>query len=126
MGGPAQKGEQLSLMINNTAFFRFAGYDANDDDAYNMSLKSSNDWMQYVIHIDQGTLEYDNEDTKCDGKQLFIHDLELQVDFTWFPPSTANGIVTLTVGYAPFYTLISVQSFQIRPKHIKTDDKTEL
>ena len=123
-------GSQLSLMINNSELTKFTGYDSELNAAYNMSLKSNHDWMQYVIHIDRGTLDINGGQVKCDGKQILIQDLELQVDFTWTPPNSGDEIATLTIGYAPFYTLISVQSFEIPPSKRSNDqtdtDKTEI
>ena len=60
-----------------------------------------------------------------------IGDIELEVDFMWNPSSTPSNpsqveqdedIVTVTVGYAPYYTLISLQTFSIPPNKLNLGD----
>ncbi len=44
-----------------------------------------------------------------------IGDLELEVDFTWIPGQDLHETATITVGYAPHYTTIWIQTFEIHP-----------
>eukprot|EP01084_Bolivina_argentea_P159325 277485_1 len=123
MGGPAQKGTQLRLFINDIPMEEFKGYSLEKE--YKLKLKSSHDWYQYVIYINQGTLHYEHKETGCDGKRIMISDIDIEVEFTW-KPSNDKDIATLAVGFAPHYTLISVQNFNILPENIDLDQKQEM
>lgn len=72
-------------------------------------------------------MQHEEKDIGCNGKRLLIGDIELEVDFVWKPndgketndgEETNNDIVTIVVGYAPYYTLISLQTFNIAPSKI--------
>lgn len=53
MGGPAQKGNQLSLFINDIPLNEFKGYSLSHNE-YKLKIKSSHDWNQYAIYINKG------------------------------------------------------------------------
>ena len=57
MGGPPQKGNQLTLFINDTPLNEFKGYSSSESD-YKLKIKSEKDWYQYAIFINKGTLFY--------------------------------------------------------------------
>ena len=65
-------------------------------------------------------MKHEQKKIDCDGKRLMIGDIELEVDFIWTPSKNEGNddIVTITVGYAPYYTLISLQTFNIPPNKI--------
>ena len=44
-----------------------------------------------------------------------IADLELEVDFTWIPEHDLRETATISIGYAPYYTTIWIQTFEIHP-----------
>ena len=57
-----------------------------------------------------------NFKTNCDGKQLMVDDnIVKDIEFEWImhENNNENNNVIITLGYAPHYTLVSVQSFII-------------
>ena len=66
---------------------------------------------------------------ECDGKRLTIGEIEKDVDFVWRPDPNALRAslepVTITVAYAPHYTLVSIQTFTIPPMQPPTDDSQQ-
>merc|ERR1712154_173469 len=118
MGGPAMKGTELKLTINDVPFESFQGYSPLQE-TYKLKIKSAETWNQYVIFIDQGSITYDEKMGECEGKRVLIGDIENEFELIWNPSNTKNDIAALTIGYAPFYTLISIQSFNILPATIE-------
>ena len=119
MGGPAQRGNQLSMTINEQPLDEFKGFTPSKD-RYSVHMKSVHDWNQYLLFVDKGKLQSskDYHKTACDGKRLMIEDLELDVYFTWIPGDDLDETATITVGYAPHYTTIWIQEFAINPHEI--------
>eukprot|EP01084_Bolivina_argentea_P089564 161588_1 len=109
MGERAQKGTLLSLTVNDIPLEKFQGWSSKEE--YKIEIKSSG-YHQYVIFMDQGTLDHDLEMINCGGKQLVIGSVEKDVEFSWVPPED-GAAPTLTVGYAPARTPVQIQTFQI-------------
>ena len=122
MGGPARAGTQLSLQIDDQNLEEFTGYKSSQK--YKLKIKSVHDWNQYVIFVNKGTLKH-QDDTKvgCDGKQIIVSELDEEVDMIWNPDEeNENDTATITVAYAPHYTLVSIQTFDIHPLTIQSSN----
>eukprot|EP01083_Nonionella_stella_P065418 171390_1 len=104
-----KKGTALSLTLNGIPLEKFKGFSSGEE--YKMVLLSP-EYNQYIIFMDQGTLDHDLEMINCGGKQLVIGSDEKDVEFSWVPPED-GAVPTLTVGYAPGRTSVAVQTFQI-------------
>ena len=55
MGGPPEKGNQLTMEINDEPMEEFQGFTASTE-GYSLKMKSVHDWNQYVIFVDHGLL----------------------------------------------------------------------